>query len=161
MVYVAACRRLRFFACAYGGCFDGLPFDSVRIGENQPAFIFCVRFQIQGAAGKHISGFVVRQIPHAVVWRSSVPGQGPGAGYTGSDNSFVVDAEKRERLVPLLLALLTVSKIDPRIPVIVARNSPFEPQRHKRRQFYSKFSRSRCGLRPRRRRDCQEREQET
>ena len=43
------------------------------------------------------------------------------------------DAEKRKRLVPLLLALLTVTKIDLRIPVIIARNLPFEPQRHKGR----------------------------
>ncbi len=116
MIDVAAGGWLRFLARAGGHGLFRFAFHSVRIGKNETAFVFGAGIEIEKAARKHVGCDIAVVMPAAVAWQPA-------------EHLLVLQAEKREALAPLLLALLAISDVDARVAIVVARDFPREAER--------------------------------
>ena len=147
MIDVAAGGRLRFLARARDHGLFGFAFYSVRVGENEMAFVFGAGLQIEKAAGKHVGRDVAVVMPAAVA-------------RIAAEHLFVLQAQKRQALAPLLLAPLAIGDVDSRVAIVVAGDFPREAEREQSRRIDDEFAGNGVVLTPcgrgKQRRQCQE-----
>ena len=138
VIDVAAFGGLRLLARAHGDGPLRFAFHAVGIGKNEAAFVFGVGLQIQKAAGEHVG----RDVTVVVVRAFARSAAGDG---------FVLQAQKRETLAPLLIASLAERDVHARVAIVVARDAPLESERDERWRIDDEFARGGRVLGPR---DC-------
>ncbi len=107
VVDAAARRRLRLLARAHRRRALGLSFHAIGIAQDEAAFVFGVRLEIEDAARKHIRSHVV-EIMRAAVARDS------------AEHLLALQAKEWEGLAPGLFAFFPVRHVHAGVAIVVA-----------------------------------------